>query len=186
MVFYLMLILLNPLMAFSSDANYSKKYVASYNRHSEQKYNNNFSKPIRKKIDYEEVTGSSRSRQEREVKKTQSENKDQIQFKHDRHTDVRGEPKMLKIYCDQCDTYVMDYQKDGPGRLLRCYLDRIHKPDNLKARQYERFSVKDSPNLKCSDCKINIGYPMIYKGYGENRPAYDMVKTRFYFKELKK
>ncbi len=100
-------------------------------------------------------------------------------FIYDAYTSRRGEPKMLEISCRRCNDYVMDYQKDGPGRLLRCYLDRIHAPSRLKERQYERFDVRTSPLLKCAYCKSTIGIPMIYAS--EDRPAYRMLQDSFYF-----
>ena len=103
-------------------------------------------------------------------------------FIYDAYTQRRGTPKMLEIICRSCTAPIMDYQKDGPGRLLRCYLDRIHRPSRLHDRQYERFSVAHSPNLQCPRCHTNVGYPMIYKS--EHRPAYDMNQSRFSFKVL--
>ncbi len=95
------------------------------------------------------------------------------------YTERRGDPKMLAIHCAQCKAFVMDYQKDGPGRLLRCYLDRIHRPYALKMLQYKKFSISTSPKLHCPTCKKVIGIPMIYKM--EQRPAYKMLFGKFYF-----
>jgi hypothetical protein len=111
------------------------------------------------------------------------EKKQPFRFIHDKYTVRRGEPKMLDIYCDECRHLLIQYQKDGPGRLLRCYLDRIHSPQTLKSRQYEYFNVRTSPNLSCNNCRLIIGTPMIYKS--ENRPAYNMKSDRFYIKESK-
>lgn len=116
-------------------------------------------------------------RVEKEQKKEKKE--PDIQFIYDSYTARRGEPKMLEIKCAQCDRYVISYQKDGPGALLRCYLDRIHAPSHIKDRQYDRFDVSRSPLLRCQNCKSTIGIPMIYQL--ENRPAYRMLKHRFYF-----
>lgn len=100
-------------------------------------------------------------------------------FIYDAYTERRGEPKMLEIMCCRCDRWVMNYQKDGPGALLRCYLDRIHAPRDLKERQYARFDVRKFPRLRCNSCDSIIGIPMIYAL--ENRPAYKMFKNAFYF-----
>lgn len=89
---------------------------------------------------------------------------------HDAYSQRRGSPKMLKLFCESCSSYVMHYQKDGPGPLLRCYLDRIHYPEEIKNTQ--------KGTLLCPSCKQIIGTPMIYKP--ENRPAYRMIKHRFY------
>jgi hypothetical protein len=60
------------------------------------------------------------------------------------------------------------YQKDGPGSLLRCYLDRIHFPKELNGKE----------NLNCAGCNRTIGTPMIYKP--EQRPAFRMRHGMFY------
>ena len=89
---------------------------------------------------------------------------------------------MLAVHCDDCGKELIRYQKDGPGRLLRCYLDRIHAPEDLKNRQYDDFNVRTSPNLSCQACRLIIGRPMIYQS--ENRPAYNLQKGCSYFKEI--
>ncbi len=103
-------------------------------------------------------------------------------FIYDSYTDRRGTPKMLAIFCNYCDARVMHYQKDGPGRLLRCYLDRIHTPEELHNRQYDRFNTRTSPHLKCLSCRAKIGTPMIYRQ--ENRPAYHLIQKSFYIKDV--
>jgi len=84
----------------------------------------------------------------------------------------RGAPAMLVMKCAQCNAYVMSYQKDGPGPLLRCYLDRIHHPEILEKRQYEDFHKKTALKLSCPSCLVVIGSPIIYEK--ENRPAYHL------------
>lgn len=100
-------------------------------------------------------------------------------FIYDAYTQRRGEPKMLEIICSKCRHHVMSYQKDGPGNLLRCYLDRIHSPRDLKEQQYHRFDVRKAAFLKCFECSSTIGVPMIYQF--EDRPAYKMFKDKFYY-----
>lgn len=117
-------------------------------------------------------------RVEREQKKERKEST--TPFIYDNYTARRGEPKMLDIRCAYCDSNLITYQKDGPGALLRCYLDRIHAPNYLRDRQYERFDVRRSPLLRCHECQSTIGIPMIYKA--ENRPAYRMLRDKFYIK----
>lgn len=102
-------------------------------------------------------------------------------FINDAYTERRGEPKMLELCCSQCEKRVMDYQKDGPGRLLRCYLNRIHSPFYLKKLQYEHFDVKTAQDLTCTHCSAILGTPMIY--FSENRPAFQLLKGRSFFKE---
>lgn len=116
-------------------------------------------------------------RVEKEQKKEKKEST--ARFIYDDYTARRGEPKMLEIKCAQCNNHVISYQKDGPGALLRCYLDRIHAPSHLRKRQYHRFDVRRSPLLNCEYCRSTIGIPMIYQL--ENRPAYRMLKNKFYY-----
>ena len=118
---------------------------------------------------------------ESKIRKPQRNQPSEFQFIYDQYTSRRGAPKMLNIHCDGCNDLLIKYQKDGPGRLLRCYQDRIHAPIDLKNRQHEPFNVKTSPNLSCSHCRLVIGRPMIYQS--ESRPAYHLVKGSFWFRE---
>lgn len=69
----------------------------------------------------------------------------------------------------------MVYQKDGPGKLLRCYSDRIVWPPTLVESQQEitAANVKSAGSLGCTACSNIIGNPMVYEP--ENRPAYRVV-----------
>lgn len=104
-------------------------------------------------------------------------------FKNDSYTKRRGTPTMLIVNCASCSNYIMHYQKDGPGPLLRCYLDRIHRPEKLSARQYNEFNKKTSPKLQCEACEKVVGSPIIYEK--ENRPAYHLRPGFFIIKKLK-
>ena len=44
------------------------------------------------------------------------------------YTRVRGAPVMYTMFCANCKMPAFIYQKDGPGTLVRCYVDRIHFP----------------------------------------------------------
>jgi hypothetical protein len=77
----------------------------------------------------------------------------------------------------------MLYQKDGPGPLLRCYLDRIHEPEILKNLQKNCISKDTLSQLNCSKCDQHIGISMIYEK--ENRLDYQMIKGHFSKKKLK-
>lgn len=105
-----------------------------------------------------------------------------FKFKNDSYTKRRGTPVMLIITCANCNTYVMHYQKDGPGPLLRCYLDRIHHPEDLHNRQHTTFNKKTTPKLNCNGCSTVIGSPIIYEK--ENRPAYHMRPGFFAHKKI--
>lgn len=113
--------------------------------------------------------------------KSAAQQEDSVDFIYDTYTAARGKPQMLEISCASCMNYIMNYQKDGPGRLLRCYLDRIRKPSWLAKQQYQPFSVRTSPNLRCNACHTLIGTPMMYRP--EQRPAYRMISARFLIKK---
>ncbi|MCH9614256.1 MAG: hypothetical protein SP1CHLAM54_17870 [Chlamydiia bacterium] len=80
-----------------------------------------------------------------------------MDFIIDQYTLARGEPLLLKVYC-MCGCELVTYQKDGPGPLLRCYLDRIRKGDCGGDR------------LACSNCNAVAGWLGTY--LKEKRLAY--------------
>ena len=98
--------------------------------------------------------------------------------KKDRHSKARGgNSRFLDIFCSSCNNHIALYQKDGPGALLRMYLDRIFAPPALVALQYRSSGKKDIPTLQCPKCRVLIGTPMIYEL--ENRLAFRMVRGTF-------
>lgn len=101
--------------------------------------------------------------------------KKQFNFIYDQYTEARGEPKMLEISCAKCNTWFMDYQKDGPGRLLRCYADRIYHPQALRKKTFTRNELSNVDSLICEKCNTVLAMPIIYtrqKPKPELRPAY--------------
>jgi hypothetical protein len=112
-----------------------------------------------------------------EIKKTPK-----FKFKKNTYTRKRGAPAMLMISCALCGHYLMSYQKDGPGPLKRCYLDRIHHPEYLEKRQYDVFDKKTALKLMCEACQAVIGIPIIYEK--EDRPAYYMNVGSFTAKKV--
>lgn len=105
-----------------------------------------------------------------------------FKFRNDSYTRARGAPAMLMIVCAGCGQYVISYQKDGPGPLMRCYLDRIHHPEDIKQRQHGNFSKNECPKLECPQCHALIGVPTVYEK--ENRLAYTMRPGFFSIKRL--
>ena len=95
----------------------------------------------------------------------------EFSFIIDAFTEKRGEPKMFALYCANCNSYLFTYQKDGPGPLLRCYLDRIHSSFNIETEL-----------CSCSICNAQIGKKGIYEK--ENRLAFFLVLDSFFTKEL--
>lgn len=79
----------------------------------------------------------------------------------DKHFKARGSTaKFLEVVCKSCDDPVILYQKDGTGRLLRCYLDRIFEPPKYAELQDKVATTDDMPNLCCMGCDEAIGVPM--------------------------
>ena len=105
-------------------------------------------------------------------------------FIRDGYTLRRGEPKMLEIFCSKCNANAMTYQKDGPGRLLRCYLDRIHSPSFHKSR-ISKFDPETTPHLRCTNIKCFeiLGRPSVYQL--ETRAAYTLLHSKSYFKMIR-
>lgn len=105
-----------------------------------------------------------------------------FKFKKDSYMKSRGAPAMLTMFCANCNSYIMSYQKDGPGPLLRCYLDRIHHPEALEKRQHEHFDKGTSLKLECPSCQTVVGSPIIYEK--EDRPAYHLRPGFFSLKKI--
>ncbi len=81
-------------------------------------------------------------------------------FKNDQFKNARGNySRLLKLSCDKCDSFVCNYQKDGPGNLRRLYIDRISNP-----------AIKISGTKLMCECGHLLGIKIIYKK--EDRPAY--------------
>ena len=97
-----------------------------------------------------------------------------FKFKKDKYKKARGnKSKLLNIYCDSCDAFILTYQKDGPGQLKRLYLDRIFHPKNLT--NLDKQPLNKIQNLVCSNCKGPIATPYIYKK--ENRKAFRLYQS---------
>lgn len=72
-----------------------------------------------------------------------------------------GWSRFLVISCKACGTFLFHYQKDGPGPLKRCYLDRI-----LNAKP----KFNDHGFIFCPHCKACLGFNEPYTKE-QNRPA---------------
>ncbi len=99
-------------------------------------------------------------------------------LKKDKFVNARGgNSHFLDLYCSKCNQYLVLYQKDGHGRLLRMYLDRIFEPQEFSLLQSMVGSKAGMPNLKCSKCGVIIGTPMIYEA--EKRLAFRLIHGSF-------
>lgn len=91
---------------------------------------------------------------------------------------------MFDVYCAGCGAWILQYQKDGHGQLLRIYLNRISAPQALAKLQSDPKikEPKDMPNLLCSKCLTVIGSPM---RHDDGRLAFRLMKGK-YSKQLVK
>lgn len=101
--------------------------------------------------------------------------KSEFKIKKDSFRKARGgNSTFLDIKCAKCKNHIATYQKDGPGALMRMYMDRIHEP-----KLYNEFAKsktpKKAPVMKCGSCGVIVGTPFIYEK--ENRPAYRLYQS---------
>lgn len=105
-------------------------------------------------------------------------------LKKDRYVNARGgNSHFLDLYCSRCNQYLALYQKDGHGRLLRLYLDRIFEPQELSLLQLKIDGKKKMPSFKCPKCNALVGVPMVYEP--ERRFAFRLVPGSFVKKKSK-
>lgn len=98
--------------------------------------------------------------------------------KKDRYSRSRGGTSyFLNIFCSRCRYHIVLYQKDGPGSLLRIYLDRIFEPSELAVLKNTATDKSDLPTLRCPNCQSVIGVPMVYES--ERRLAFRMTHGAF-------
>lgn len=84
---------------------------------------------------------------------------------------------MIDVSCANCGQKLLFYQKDGPGWLKRCYLNRIFGVEKWAQLQHDAKikTPKDMPNLVC-DCGNLIGNPMVHK---DGRLAFHLIRGSF-------
>ena len=102
---------------------------------------------------------------------------DPLPFKRDHYMKERGEPAWIRIHCLRCHSLLLLYQKDGPGPLKRCYLDRIALPKQWAELCNHPFDPHSCPELSCSFCRRLIGLPFVYEK--ENRPSFHLLEETF-------
>jgi hypothetical protein len=106
-------------------------------------------------------------------------------MKRDRYLRARGgTARMLDVHCTRCAAWVLKYQKDGVGHLLRCYLNRVFAPPELVVLQHNPAirEPKDMVNLVCPKCNTVIGTPMRHE---DGRLAYRLIKGTYAQKIVK-
>lgn len=90
--------------------------------------------------------------------------KEEIKIKRDRYFTKRGGyARIIQVKCAKCNKVLFLYQKDGPGWLKRCYLNRIISKKKFNPLQ----------KLRC--CEV-IGIPIKHK---DGRNAFQLVKGKF-------
>jgi hypothetical protein len=95
-------------------------------------------------------------------------------FRKDKYLSARGgSAQFYLIRCAKCRNVIALYQKDGQGRLLRLYLDRIVDPKRLTDEIATVSTKKDMRALKCDECQAIIGVPMVYER--EKRLAFRLI-----------
>lgn len=84
---------------------------------------------------------------------------------------------MINVNCAKCGKIILFYQKDGPGWLKRCYLNRIFGIEKWEVLQHQNNmkSSEDMPDLIC-DCGNLIGTPMMHK---DGRLAFRLIRGSF-------
>lgn len=91
--------------------------------------------------------------------------------KKDQYTKARGGySTLLSISCNKCRQEVLLYQKDGPGQLLRMYLDKIMAPKDLVSKVSKYKTKSRMTDLACPSCKRVLAAPVLYEK--EKRLAY--------------
>ena len=72
----------------------------------------------------------------------------------------------LKIYCAKCKALLYKYQKEGAGKLIKCYKDRIVK-DYTKAE------------FICPGCEQVFARDAVY----HNRPANKIIQGKVFVRK---
>jgi DNA-directed RNA polymerase subunit RPC12/RpoP len=102
-----------------------------------------------------------------------------IYLKKDRFLRKRGgTAKLVEVACIRCKRRILLYQKDGPGWLKRCYLNRMFEPDRYAKLQFDKTikEPEDMPKLICPSCRSVIGVPVRHK---DGRLAFALVRGSF-------
>jgi|SRR3989339_150356 len=86
-----------------------------------------------------------------------------------------GSAKIINVSCVKCGKLLFVYQKDGPGWLKRCYLNRIISPEKYSTLKDKVKDPKQLGNLVCQ-CGEVLGSPIIYK---DGRIAFHLIRGNF-------
>ncbi|MEI6731129.1 MAG: hypothetical protein WCK90_00460 [archaeon] len=88
-----------------------------------------------------------------------------------------GTAKIINVNCMKCGNLIFVYQKDGPGWLKRCYLNRILWPEEYSKLINDKNITLPSQlkNLVCV-CGNVLGSPMQHK---DKRIAFHLIRGKF-------
>ncbi len=96
-----------------------------------------------------------------------------------------GTAKIINVNCAKCGKLIFVYQKDGPGWLKRCYLNRIISPEKYSSLQKDKRirTTSDLKNLAC-ECGEIIGNPIQHTFRSDNvtpdgRLAFHLIRGKF-------
>lgn len=101
-----------------------------------------------------------------------------MKIKKDKYLRKRGgTAKIITVACIKCKSILLTYQKDGPGWLKRCYLNRIIIPETYrKLLSKKKIDIEEKlGNLMCK-CGNIIGSPIKYK---DSRLAFHLRRGSF-------
>lgn len=112
--------------------------------------------------------------------------KQKFTIKKDKFLEQRGgTTKIIELLCIKCKQLIFIYQKDGPGWLKRCYLNRILFPEKYASLQ-DNKQIKEEKNLPDFVCKCGskIGIPSLhaFRTDGitpDGRLAYELIRGSF-------
>ncbi len=101
----------------------------------------------------------------------------------DKYTKNRGgSAKLYSIICTKCWLPIFVYQKDGPGKLVRMYLDKFLAPKHFVEALKQIKLKNEMQGLKCTNCGELLGVPMLYKK--ESRLAFRLINNKVHKNEI--
>lgn len=69
----------------------------------------------------------------------------------------------IKIYCSRCGGFLYRYQKEGPGKLVKCYTDRI-------------VEDRTQGDRHCPNCHMEFARRVTIN----NRPAHKIIQGKVF------
>jgi hypothetical protein len=87
-----------------------------------------------------------------------------FELKNDQYRRARGGKAFVIVISCTCGAEILTYQKDGDGKLKRCYFNRILAPETLEKLQHDprTNNPKGAPKLSCPKCSKVIGAPITH------------------------